>query len=635
MGNPLNQAPTADVQAEPDGRQPPAGRALRRGAARDPDPGDVLRYAWDLDGDGQLDDSSAARPSFTYTTGGTYTVTLRVTDTSGASDTETLTVSVTSGPAATITAPATGTTWRAGDVIAFAGSATDVEDGTLPGTGLDWVAVVRDCATPETCHEHPIAEFHDTASGSFTAPDHPDPAQIELQLTATDSGGETDTKQVTLQPRTAQLAVDSAPAGAQVSVDDRTARCAVHQDGGRELDQHAVGAVDPDPGRHLAPVLGVGRRPGADARREGPGHGRHPPGRVRLDRARPPDADVRARGRCARRAAQPGHQLRLGQPDRQRQQLRRNFQSYLRFLVGGISGNVTSAKLRLRATSATVNGPVVFGSPDDWSESAITWANRPGPTPARCRTPVRSPPSDWVEWDVTAAVTADGARSFRLASAVNDGVSFNSRESSKPAFRPQLVVSVTNGGYPRPKGASPVRFPLVPAYERCDSPNRLHGAPLDHPSCAPPVPSSPALTIGTPDANGSAAAFAGYATFEVLNGNPATTDDEADVRLQVALSDVRNADLSDYAGELQARTVVRVTDRAGGPLTLADLVLPATVPCSATGAAAGATCGLSTTLDALTPGLVDEGARAIWELGGFEVLDGTGAIFARPGVFVP
>ena len=46
--------------------------------------GDALTYAWDLDGDNLLDDSTAAQPAFTYTTPGTYTVTLKVTDTKGA-----------------------------------------------------------------------------------------------------------------------------------------------------------------------------------------------------------------------------------------------------------------------------------------------------------------------------------------------------------------------------------------------------------------------------------------------------------------------------------------------------------------------------------------------------------------------
>ena len=60
----------------------------------DPDPGDLLIYEWDLDGDGELDDSTEEAPTHTYLQGGSYTVTLRVTDTSGATATDTVTITV-------------------------------------------------------------------------------------------------------------------------------------------------------------------------------------------------------------------------------------------------------------------------------------------------------------------------------------------------------------------------------------------------------------------------------------------------------------------------------------------------------------------------------------------------------------
>ena len=134
-------------------------------------------------------------------------------------------------------------------------------------------------------------------------------------------------------------------------------------------------------------------------------------------------------------------------------------------------------------------------------------------------------------------------------------------------------------------------------------------------------------------------------------GVPGTPADEADVALDFRLSDVRNAgDLSDYTGELQARANVRITDRSNGesesqPGTVQDLLLPATVQCAATSAATiGGACNLSTTLDAIWPGVVREGARSIWQLGQIEVLDGGpdgdvdtpgNAVFARQGVFIP
>jgi glucose/arabinose dehydrogenase/PKD repeat protein len=60
----------------------------------DPDVGDVLTYAWDLDGDNLLDDSTAAQPTFTYEDPGTYTVTLKVTDGGGAFSTATVVINV-------------------------------------------------------------------------------------------------------------------------------------------------------------------------------------------------------------------------------------------------------------------------------------------------------------------------------------------------------------------------------------------------------------------------------------------------------------------------------------------------------------------------------------------------------------
>ncbi len=58
----------------------------------DPDAGDALSYAWDLDGDGQFDDSTAVKPSRTYTQAANVTVRLRVTDKGGLSATARLTI---------------------------------------------------------------------------------------------------------------------------------------------------------------------------------------------------------------------------------------------------------------------------------------------------------------------------------------------------------------------------------------------------------------------------------------------------------------------------------------------------------------------------------------------------------------
>ncbi len=645
VGNATNQAPTALASADVTAGNRPLTVRFDGAGSTDPDARDVLTYEWDLDGDGELDDSTEAAPSHTYLAGGTFTVALRVTDTSGASDTDTRTITVASGPVASISAPTGSTTWRAGDVIAFSGSATDLEDGALAAEKLDWSVVAQHCSAPGSCHEHEVGSFTGTAGGSFTAPDHADPAQIEVRLRATDADGQVDTRSVTLAPRTAQLTVDSSPAGAQVGVDGQTQAAPLTKTVVANSTS-TVSAPSPqtlDATSHLFAGWSDGQAP--------------------AHTVKVPTAGAAVQALFASTAL--GTQTLTFAPEADAPVARldpdTNFgsataldsdnsssdgaESYLRFLVGGLSGAVTSAKLRLHATSGTVDGPAVFGAPSGWAESGITWNDKPAPDTGALSDAGAIASGDWVEWDVTQAVTGEGARSFRLASAINDGVTFNSRESSAVAFRPQLVVTFSNAAYPRPKGATPLRVSLVPSFDACESANRMHGPPLEHPSCHPPTPSSPHLTVGTPDANGAPVGSDGLVLYQVTTGNPATPEDEADVQVQVSLTDVRNrAGLDDYTGDLEARTTLRITDRASGMLTLEDLTLPVRVPCAATAASAGATCSVSTTLDALTPGLVDEGARAVWQLGAVEVLDGGpdgdaatpgNAVFARQGVFVP
>ena len=78
-------------------------------------------------------DSTAAQTTHTYTTSGTHTASLRVSDGGGATGTDSVTISVgNSAPVATINAPTAGTTWKVGDVVGFSGSATDAQDGSLP-----------------------------------------------------------------------------------------------------------------------------------------------------------------------------------------------------------------------------------------------------------------------------------------------------------------------------------------------------------------------------------------------------------------------------------------------------------------------------------------------------------------------
>ncbi len=179
--------------------------------------GDTITYAWDLDGDGEFDDSTLASPSFVYTDPGNYTVRLKVTDNHGASNVSSpLTVSAgNTAPTAFIDTPLASLTWQVNDTISFSGHATDPQQGTLPASALSWTVLIQHC--PSNCHSHVYQTFDGVASGSFPAPDHEYPAYLEIRLTATDAGNLTHQTSVSIQPQTVDLSFQTVPAGRQLS----------------------------------------------------------------------------------------------------------------------------------------------------------------------------------------------------------------------------------------------------------------------------------------------------------------------------------------------------------------------------------------------------------------------------------
>ena len=154
--------PTANASATPTSGAAPLAVNFDGTGSTDPDD-DTLSYAWDLDGDGAFDDSTAAQPSFTYTADGHL-----------------------HGPAAgdrpgrprrhrlgddhrrarrrraTIDDAGRGHhAGRVGDDIAFSGSATRAAGGSVPASGLSWTLILHHCSAlvPTNCHEHQIQTF--------------------------------------------------------------------------------------------------------------------------------------------------------------------------------------------------------------------------------------------------------------------------------------------------------------------------------------------------------------------------------------------------------------------------------------------------------------------------------------------
>ena len=227
------------------------------------------------------------------------------------------------------------------------------------------------------------------------------------------------------------------------------------------------------------------------------------------------------------------------------------------------------------------------------------------------------------------------------------------------AIGSMLAVSqISSASHVRPKGASPIRASMVPAFKACGTPNRTHGAPLAFPSCNPPVQASSFLTVGTPDANGAGANSVGVVLLKVKATSP------EDVLITSSISDVRclpatsasvcgtanAADGPDYSGELQGNATIRISDHYNGPglneaATVVDIPFPVNASCVATAATTiGGTCTTNTTANAVVPGSVKDTQRAVVEIGQLQVNDGgadglvstaDNTLFEVQGIFIP
>jgi hypothetical protein len=219
-----------------------------------------------------------------------------------------------------------------------------------------------------------------------------------------------------------------------------------------------------------------------------------------------------------------------------------------------------------------------------------------------------------------------------------------------------VYVARIADSYVRPKGASPLRVPLVIAFRQCTAPNRAHGPPAIgggafDPSCAPPMQASDYLTVGTFDVNQKPVQAYGKMSFSVDAGNPSTPADEADVLLHMEMSDVRRqTTLDDYAGQLTVSADVKITDRQNGsvavdPATVVALPFEFVTSCATTAdTGIGSACVTDTSADAVIPGVIKEGFRSAWEVGQVKVYDGGSdgvantagnTLFLVQGIFVP
>lgn len=208
----LNSPPIVSISATPTAGLSPLTVQFSSAGSKDPE-GKALTYAWDF-GDGGT--STDANPTHIYNSNGVqkFTAKLTVSDPDGGSASDTILITVGDRPpTATISTPADGTSFRPGQTVTFQGSATDPEDGPLTGTSLRWQVFLL-----HTDHTHFILDTTG-AGASFVVEDHGVIGTFKyiIQLTATDSSGVSDVKQVTLPVIADDFTVSATPTSAAIA----------------------------------------------------------------------------------------------------------------------------------------------------------------------------------------------------------------------------------------------------------------------------------------------------------------------------------------------------------------------------------------------------------------------------------
>ena len=184
--------------------------------------GGTLAYQWKKNG---VAIAGATTPLLTLAavavadTGAKYTCT--VTSAYGTATTRlaVLTVTTNQRPTATITSPVVGTTFAGAQVVSYAATATDAEDGTLPASAFTWQvdyhtgAVTRPFVLPTS----------GVKSGTFEVPTETPYTEADvffrITLTVTDSTGLTYTTSRDVAPKTTTVTLATNVPGAKVEID--------------------------------------------------------------------------------------------------------------------------------------------------------------------------------------------------------------------------------------------------------------------------------------------------------------------------------------------------------------------------------------------------------------------------------
>jgi PKD repeat protein len=116
------------------------------------------------------------------------------------------------------------------------------------------------------------------------------------------------------------------------------------------------------------------------------------------------------------------------------------YHTYVRFNVAGLTGTVTSAKLRLWCTDASPNGGTAYPTSGTWSEATTSWSTAPAATGGPLGSSGAVAVGAWAEFDVTSIVAGNGQVDVLVSDGDSNSAYYSSREGTAA---PQLVVTTS------------------------------------------------------------------------------------------------------------------------------------------------------------------------------------------------
>lgn len=203
-----NKSPIAEASATPTSGQPPLEVKFSSEGSSDPEGGD-LSYAWDFDGDGEVD-SKQPNPTHTYDERGDQNAQLVVTDSSGRFGVANVNIAVgNTTPEIEVQTPPNGGFFEFGDSVPYKVEVTDPEDGQIDCSRVEVSYVLG-----HDQHGHPLSSTTGCQGVLETVKDNGHSAEADIfgvmNVSYTDEGAPgveplTANKEVILQPKRKQV----------------------------------------------------------------------------------------------------------------------------------------------------------------------------------------------------------------------------------------------------------------------------------------------------------------------------------------------------------------------------------------------------------------------------------------------